>query len=67
MNFVFHRDRTVASTSGHVIGFKKGEPQYVPPEARKDVLEAGGVPDEDFDPAPAKKGKSKKGKGKRMV
>jgi hypothetical protein len=51
MNFVFNRDRVVASTSGHVIGFKKNVPTYVPPEARKDVLAAGGAPeDEDYDP-----------------
>ena len=51
MKFVMHRDRVVASTAGHVIGFKKGEPTYVPPEARKDVMQAGGIPeDEDFDP-----------------
>jgi hypothetical protein len=51
MKFVMHRNHVVASTSGHVIGFKKGEPTYVPPEARKDVMAAGGIPeDEDFDP-----------------
>lgn len=51
MNFIFHRDKVVASTSGHVIGFKKGEPTHVPPEAVKDVISAGGIPeDEDFDP-----------------
>lgn len=51
MKFVMSRDRVVASTSGHVIGFKKGEPTYVPPEARKDVLMAGGDPDdESYDP-----------------
>ena len=55
MNFIFYRDRVVSSTSGHVIGFKKGEPTYVPPEARKDVIAAGGVPeDESFDPEPPK-------------
>ena len=51
MKFVFNRDRVVASTSGHVIGFKKGVPQYVPPEARKDVYAAGGTPeDEEYVP-----------------
>lgn len=55
MNFIFYRDRVVASTSGHVIGFKKGEPTHVPPEAVKDVIAAGGVPeDESFDPEPPK-------------
>lgn len=51
MKFVFLRDRVVASTSGHTIGFQKGVPQYVPPEARKDVYAAGGMPeDEAFNP-----------------
>lgn len=55
MKFTMNRDRVVASTSGHVIGFKKGEPTYVPPEARKDVLEAGGSPEDDeYDPDPKK-------------
>lgn len=53
MNFIFMRDRVVSSTSGHVIGFKKNVPQHVPPEAVKDVIAAGGVPeDETFDPEP---------------
>ena len=51
MNFVFYRDKVVASTSGHTIGFKKGEPTHVPPDAIKDVIAAGGIPeDEQFDP-----------------
>lgn len=54
MNFVFQRDREIASVSGHVLGFKKGVATYVPPEARAEVLAAGGIPDEDFDPNPPK-------------
>jgi len=57
MKFIFFRDKTVASTSGHTIGFKKGEPTHVPPEAIKDVIAAGGVPeDEEFDPDPKPEG-----------
>ena len=57
MKFIFFRDKTVASTSGHTIGFKKGEPTHVPPEAIKDVISAGGVPeDEEFDPDPKPEG-----------
>lgn len=57
MNFIFYRDKVVASTSGHVIGFKKGVPTYVPSEAAKDVIAAGGVPeDEEFDPDPQPEG-----------
>lgn len=55
MNFIFHRDRVIASTSGHILGFKKGVPTHVPPEAIKDVIAAGGMPeDETFDPDPPK-------------
>lgn len=57
MNFIFYRDKVVASPSGHTIGFKKGQPTHVPPEAVKDVIAAGGVPeDEEFDPDPPPEG-----------
>lgn len=59
MKFVFHRDRTVSSTSGHSIAFKKGEPTHVPPEMVRDVIAVGGVPeDETFDPDAEDKSKS---------
>lgn len=55
MKFVVNKDRVVASTTGHVIAFKKGEPTHVPPEAVKDVMAVGGVPeDDDFDADPPK-------------
>lgn len=57
MKFISMRSRMIASTSGHVIEFKKGEPTYVPPEARKDVMAAGLIPeDEAFELEPEKKG-----------
>jgi hypothetical protein len=51
MKFVFLRDRVVASLSGHSIRFEKNVPTYVPPDARKDVIAAGGVPEDDVDVA----------------
>ena len=51
MKFIFYRDKVVATTMGHVIGFKKGEPTHVPPECIKEVIAAGGMPeDEEFNP-----------------
>lgn len=47
--FMMQRDRTVASLSGHIIAFKKGEPIHVPPAAYSEVMAAGAVPvDDDF-------------------
>jgi hypothetical protein len=48
MKFVMHRDRTVPSTLGHVIEFKKGVPMHVPPALHRLVLEAGGEPEEEL-------------------
>lgn len=47
MKYVFTRDRTIESTLGHCLFFKKNEPQHVPPELVKDVLSAGGEPADD--------------------
>lgn len=52
MDFVMMRDRTVTSTLGHAVEFKKGVPTHVPPALYKEVLAQGGVsedemPDED--------------------
>jgi hypothetical protein len=44
MKFIMRRDRTVASTLGHAIEFKKGVPTHVPPALIKQVLEVGGEP-----------------------
>ena len=47
MKFIFYRDKVVATTMGHVIGFKKGEPTHVPPECIKEVIAAGGMPEDE--------------------
>ena len=49
MKFVFQRDRTIASLFGHVIFFPKGVPTYAPPQLHREVMEAGGVPEEEMD------------------
>lgn len=54
MKFVMNRSRNV-SGFGHSVDFVKGEPTHVPPELYRDVLAAGGVPEEEFDPDPPKK------------
>lgn len=43
MKFIMHRDRVITGF-GHAIEFKKGEPTYVPPELRREVVEKGGEP-----------------------
>lgn len=48
MKFVMMRDRTIASVTGHAVEFKKGEPTHVPPALYKEVLAAGGVPEEEL-------------------
>jgi hypothetical protein len=48
MKFILNRDRTVASTLGHAIAFKKGVPTHVPPEMYSDVIAAGAVPEEEL-------------------
>lgn len=48
MNFIMHRDKTVATPFGHVIEFKKGEPTYVPPMCREAVMAAGAVPEDEL-------------------
>jgi hypothetical protein len=48
MKFIMHRDRTVASTLGHAIEFKKGVPTHVPPALIRQVLEVGGEPAEEL-------------------
>lgn len=54
MKFVFARERTLSSVFGHVIHFPKGEPTHVPPEMYKEVMAAGGVPEEEIDLDPPK-------------
>jgi hypothetical protein len=53
MKFVMHRNRTIVSTSGHAIEFKKGELTHVPPNMYEEVMAAGAVPEEELDMDPA--------------
>jgi len=48
MRFMMQRDRTIASTCGLSIGFKKGVLQLVPPAMYTEVLAAGGVPESEI-------------------
>lgn len=49
MKFTMSRDRVIASVYGHAIEFKKGVPTLVPDLMIKEVLAAGGEPDEPVD------------------
>jgi hypothetical protein len=49
MKFMFARARTIASTMGHSIDFPKGELIHVPPSMYKEVLAAGGVPEDEVE------------------
>jgi len=58
MRFTMFRNRTIASTCGLSIEFKKGEPHFVPPQMYAEVIAAGGVSEEelreeDLPPTPA--------------
>ena len=48
MNFTLGRDRTIISLHGHCIEFKKGVPTHVPPEAHREVLAVGAIPEADL-------------------
>jgi hypothetical protein len=48
MNFVLNRNKTVESTKGHTVAFKKNEPTYVPPDMYAEVQALGAVPDEEL-------------------
>ncbi len=48
MRFVLHRNRTIASTCGLSIEFKKGEPALVPPAMYAEVIAAGGIPESEI-------------------
>lgn len=43
MKFTMPRNRTIASTCGLSVEFKKGEPTLVPPAMYAEVIAAGGV------------------------
>ena len=49
MNFVFARNRTVASVTGRTIDFEKGVPTHVPFQMHKEVIAAGGVPEDELE------------------
>lgn len=49
MKFVMLRDRTVASTKGHSVEFKKNVPTFVPPALYDEVMAAGAVPEDEAD------------------
>ena len=48
MKFVMMRDRTVTSSLGHAIEFKRGVPTHVPPALYKEVLAQGGVSEDEL-------------------
>ena len=48
MKFILNRDKTVASTLGHCVAFKKGEPTHVPPDMYAAAIAAGAVPEDDL-------------------
>lgn len=48
MRFMLNRNRTITSTCGLSVEFKKGELHLVPPAMYGEVLAAGGVPEEEL-------------------
>lgn len=48
MKFVLARDRTISSTSGHAVEFKKGVPTHVPAEMYRDVIAVGAIPENEI-------------------
>lgn len=48
MKFVMARDRTIVSTCGLSVAYKKGEPALTPPAMYAEVIAAGGVPEEEI-------------------
>jgi hypothetical protein len=48
MKFVLNRNKTVVSTQGHAIEFKKGEPTHVPHALWAEVQAIGAVPEEEL-------------------
>ena len=43
-HFILHRTHTHSSRMGHIISFVRGEPTYVPPECRREVMQIGAIP-----------------------
>jgi hypothetical protein len=48
MKFILNRNKTVVSTLGHAIEFKKGEPTHVPPEMWPAVQAIGAIPEDEL-------------------
>lgn len=57
MNFVMHRNYTLASVYGHTIRFDKGVPTHVPPEVYKEAMSVGAVPEDEIAEDPKPEGK----------
>ena len=49
MKFMLNRDRTLATTKGHTIEFKKGELVHVPPECYDEVIAIGAQPETELE------------------
>lgn len=65
MKFVMHRDRTIASTCGLSIEFKKGVAALVSPGMYAEVIAAGAVPEEELPDDEAAHAKTPEGKAER--
>lgn len=60
MKFILHKDLVVPTKVGHTIGFLKGVPTYVPPEAWKEVQAVGAIPEDELPEPPPSKSKEPK-------
>lgn len=49
MKFMLNRDRTLATTKGHTLEFKKGQLVHVPPECHQEVIAIGAVPEHELE------------------
>jgi hypothetical protein len=49
MKFTLNRDLVHASTLGHCVEFKKGEPTFVPEPLHREVLAMGAEPESELD------------------
>lgn len=47
---VLNRDHVLATTKGHMIAFKKGEPTHVPAAVYQDAIAIGAQPEDGSDP-----------------
>lgn len=49
MKFVLNRNRTLATTMGHTIEFRKGEPTHVPPECYHEAIAIGAISESEIE------------------